>query len=99
MQRKANGAPPLGVGAWLRRLGLEQYEAAFRENEIDETWLRGRRPSDGSCNAGRDLGGLIDESLQNQGFASILRSAPRSVSETPGLVDRDTHPFPPHYII
>jgi class 3 adenylate cyclase/tetratricopeptide (TPR) repeat protein len=26
-------------GGWLRRLGLEQYEAAFRENEIDETIL------------------------------------------------------------
>ncbi|WP_368506936.1 adenylate/guanylate cyclase domain-containing protein [Bradyrhizobium lupini] len=24
---------------WLRRLGLEQYEAAFRQNEIDETVL------------------------------------------------------------
>lgn len=29
----------MDVGAWLRRLGLEQYEAAFRENEIDETVL------------------------------------------------------------
>jgi SAM domain (Sterile alpha motif) len=27
------------VGGWLRRLGLEQYEAAFRENKIDETVL------------------------------------------------------------
>jgi len=24
---------------WLRSLGLERYEAAFRENEIDETVL------------------------------------------------------------
>ena len=24
---------------WLRSLGLEQYEAAFRENEIDDTVL------------------------------------------------------------
>ena len=23
------------VGAWLRNLGLERYEPAFRENEID----------------------------------------------------------------
>ncbi|MBV8921456.1 adenylate/guanylate cyclase domain-containing protein [Bradyrhizobium sp.] len=29
----------MDVGGWLRRLGLEQYEAAFRENEIDETIL------------------------------------------------------------
>jgi class 3 adenylate cyclase/predicted ATPase len=27
------------VGAWLRSLGLEQYEAAFRDNAIDETVL------------------------------------------------------------
>jgi Adenylate and Guanylate cyclase catalytic domain/SAM domain (Sterile alpha motif) len=27
------------VGGWLRRLGLEQYEAAFRENEISEKVL------------------------------------------------------------
>ena len=27
------------IGAWLRSLGLGKYEAAFRENEIDETVL------------------------------------------------------------
>ena len=42
----ANYAPPgwhlgprMDIGAWLRSLGLERYEAAFRENEIDETVL------------------------------------------------------------
>ena len=34
MQRKANRGAIMDVGVWLRRLGLEQYEAAFRENEI-----------------------------------------------------------------
>jgi class 3 adenylate cyclase len=29
----------MDVGGWLRRLGFEQYEAAFRENEIDDTVL------------------------------------------------------------
>jgi class 3 adenylate cyclase len=29
----------MGLGDWLRSLGLERYEAAFRENEIDETVL------------------------------------------------------------
>jgi class 3 adenylate cyclase len=29
----------MDVGDWLRKLGLERYEAAFRENEIDETVL------------------------------------------------------------
>jgi len=29
----------MDIGGWLRRLGLEQYEAAFRENKIDDTVL------------------------------------------------------------
>jgi class 3 adenylate cyclase len=29
----------MDVGGWLRRLSLERYEAAFRENEIDDTVL------------------------------------------------------------
>jgi class 3 adenylate cyclase/predicted ATPase len=29
----------MDIGGWLRSLGLERYEAAFRENEIDETIL------------------------------------------------------------
>ncbi len=29
----------MDVGGWLRRLGLEQYEATFRENEIDDAVL------------------------------------------------------------
>ena len=29
----------MDVGGWLRSLGLEQYEAAFRENEINERVL------------------------------------------------------------
>src|SRR5499427_2242817 len=30
----------MDLGGWLRSLGLERYEGAFRENEIDETVLR-----------------------------------------------------------
>ncbi|HUC66991.1 MAG TPA: hypothetical protein VMA53_16240, partial [Stellaceae bacterium] len=29
----------MDLGGWLRSLGLDQYEAAFRENEIDATVL------------------------------------------------------------
>ena len=29
----------MDIGSWLRRLGLERYEPAFQENEIDETVL------------------------------------------------------------
>jgi SAM domain (Sterile alpha motif) len=31
----------MDLGGWLRSLGLERYEAAFRENEIDEAVLPG----------------------------------------------------------
>jgi class 3 adenylate cyclase/predicted ATPase len=31
--------PTMDVGGWLRSLGLEQYEATFRENGVDETVL------------------------------------------------------------
>ena len=29
----------MDVRVWLRKFGLERYEAAFRENEIDDTVL------------------------------------------------------------
>ena len=29
----------MDLGGWLRSLGLERYEAAFRENEINERVL------------------------------------------------------------
>ncbi|MET4070715.1 class 3 adenylate cyclase/predicted ATPase [Bradyrhizobium sp. S3.2.6] len=45
----------MDVGGWLRRLGLERYEAAFRENKIDDTVL----PS------------LTAEDLKDLGVASV----------------------------
>ena len=30
----------IDVGGWLRGLGLGQYEATFRENEVDESVLQ-----------------------------------------------------------
>jgi SAM domain (Sterile alpha motif) len=39
MYRCANRGAAMDVGGWLRKLGLEQYEAAFRENKIDDTVL------------------------------------------------------------
>jgi class 3 adenylate cyclase/predicted ATPase len=35
----SRGEQPWDIGDWLRGLGLGQYEAAFRDNEIDETVL------------------------------------------------------------
>jgi hypothetical protein len=39
MHREVNRCAAMDVRGWLWRLGLEQYEAAFRENEIDDTIL------------------------------------------------------------
>src|SRR5262249_30313226 len=36
----------MDLGGWLRSLGLGKYEAAFRENEIDETVLPGLTAED-----------------------------------------------------
>jgi len=33
------GSSRMDIRDWLRSLGLEQYEAAFRENEINEKVL------------------------------------------------------------
>ena len=39
MVRQANQDAAMDIGGWLRGLGLEQCEAAFHENEIDDTVL------------------------------------------------------------
>jgi hypothetical protein len=39
MARWASRGAAMDVGGWLRGLGLEQYEAAFRENAISEKVL------------------------------------------------------------
>ena len=49
------GAPVMDIVVWLRSLGLGKYEAAFRENEIDETVL----PS------------LTHENLKDLGVAAV----------------------------
>ena len=38
-RQQANQDAIMDVGAWLRSLGLERYEAAFSDNEIDGTVL------------------------------------------------------------
>jgi class 3 adenylate cyclase len=67
----------MDIGGWLRSLGLEKYEAAFRENDIDETVL----PS------------LTHENLKELGVASLGHrlklldaiAAPRSSGKTPSV--------------
>ena len=43
----------MDVVVWLRSLGLGKYEAAFRENEIDETVLPGLTAGDLKNSASR----------------------------------------------
>src|SRR5579863_4424954 len=38
-EKRCSWGAIMDIGGWLRSLGLEQYEASFRENEIDETVL------------------------------------------------------------
>jgi class 3 adenylate cyclase/predicted ATPase len=52
---KANWSVAMDVGGWLRKLGLEQYGAAFSENNVDDTIL----PS------------LTTEDLKELGVASV----------------------------
>ena len=55
MRRNPHWDPIMDVVVWLRGLGLGKYEAAFRENDIDETVLPG----------------LTHETLKELGVASI----------------------------
>src|SRR4029077_8585364 len=65
------------VGGWLRRLGLERYEAAFRENEIDDTVLPSLTAEDL-----KDLGvGIVGHRRKLLDGIAALR-APTPLSDT-----------------
>jgi class 3 adenylate cyclase/tetratricopeptide (TPR) repeat protein len=75
------------LGGWLRRLGLEQYEAAFRENEIDDTVLPNLTSDDL-----KDLGvGIVGHRRRLLDAIAALRapaSAPTSLSDAPPTTDK-----------
>lgn len=67
----------MDVGGWLRRLGLERYEAAFRENEIDDTVLPSLTAEDL-----KDLGvGIVGHRRKLLDAVAALR-APTPLSDT-----------------
>src|SRR5436190_3646772 len=72
----------MDVGGWLRRLGLEQYEASFRENKIDDTVLRSLTAEDL-----KDLGvGFVGHRRKLLDAIANLRaeaSAPTPLSDAP----------------
>lgn len=76
----------MDLGEWLRSIGLEQYEAAFRDNEIDDEVLRSLTADDL-----KDLGvGLVGH--RRKIFSAI---AELSASPTDRVVDRDSEHLPP----
>ena len=90
MQREANWGAAMDVEGWLRRLGLEQYEAAFRENKIDDTVLPRLTAEDL-----KDLGvGFVGDRRKLLDAIAALRaeaSAPTpSLSDAPPLIDKST---------
>ena len=76
----------MDVGDWLRKLGLEEYEAAFRENKIDETVLPGLTAEDL-----KDLGvGFVGHQRKLLDAIAALRaeaSAPTPVCDAPLATD------------
>ena len=50
----------MNLASWLRSLGLEQYEAAFRENAIDNAVLPNLTAEDL-----KDLGAVLSDTAEN----------------------------------
>ena len=77
----------MDVGGWLRRLGLEQYEASFRENKIDDTVLPSLTAEDL-----KDLGvGFVGDRRKLLDAIAALRaeaSAPTPLSDAPLATDK-----------
>ena len=77
----------MDVGGWLRWLGLEQYEAAFRENEISERVLPNLTAEDL-----KDLGvGMVGHRRMLLDAIAALRaqaSAPTPLSDAPLATDK-----------
>ena len=77
----------MDVGGWLRKLGLEQYEAAFRENKIDDTVLPSLTAEDL-----KDLGvGFVGDRRKLLDAIAAVRaeaSAPTPLSDAPPATDK-----------
>src|SRR6516164_4937835 len=87
MQREANRGAAMDVGGWLRGLGLEQYEAAFRDNRIDDTVLPRLTAEDL-----KELGvGFVGDRRKLLDAIAALRaeaSAPTPLPEAPLAADK-----------
>jgi class 3 adenylate cyclase/predicted ATPase len=88
MECRANQGAVMDVGGWLRKLGLGHYEAAFRENKIDDTVLPSLTAEDL-----KDLGvGFVGDRRKLLDAIAALRpdaSAPmRLLSDAPLVTDK-----------
>src|SRR3974390_3523078 len=87
MRREANRGAAMDVGGWLRGLGLDQYEAAFRENAISEKVLPNLTAEDL-----KDLGvGMVGDRRMLLDAIAALRaeaSAPTPPSDAPLATDK-----------
>src|SRR5438046_8737483 len=73
----------MDLGGWLRSLGLGQYEAAFRENAIDDTVLPNLTAEDL-----KDLGvGIVGHRRKLLDAIAALRAAASGQAQPP-----DAHP-------
>jgi class 3 adenylate cyclase/predicted ATPase len=72
----------LNIDGWLRSLGLERYEAAFRENEIDETVLPNLTAEDL-----KDLGvGIVGHRRKLLDAIAALRTDDNATAPVPDTV-------------
>jgi hypothetical protein len=78
----------MDIGDWLRNLGLEQYEAAFRENAIDDTVLPSLTVDDL-----KDLGvAIVGHRRKLLDAIAVLRAGESTKALSPDVfatVDRD----------
>ena len=81
----------MDIGGWLRSLGLERYEAAFRENEIDDTVLPSLTAED-LKDFGVGIVGhrrkLLDAIAVLRAYAERESADSRSSSDTPQVRSR-----------
>ena len=66
----------MDIGGWLRSLGLERYEAAFRENAIDADVLRDLTDQD--LESARAFAGPISADLSAMRLTSASKNDERS---------------------
>ena len=82
----------MDLRGWLRSLGLERYEAAFRENEIDETVLPSLTAED-LKDLGVDIVGhrrkLLDSIAALRTDATAKNASGDAVSSPPGAAPED----------